>query len=60
MCIDFREEWGQRERERNISRLPPVRAPTRDQTHNLGMCPDRVSNLQPFGVRDDAPTNLAT
>ena len=29
----------------------------RDQTCNLGMCPDWESNLQTFGVWDDAPTN---
>ena len=27
--------------------------------HNLGMCPDEESNLQPFGIWDDAPTNRA-
>ena len=26
----------------------------------LGMCPDRGSNPQPFGVWGNAPTNLAT
>ena len=26
--------------ERNINWLPPVHAPTMDQTHNRGMCPD--------------------
>ena len=31
-----------------------------DWTRNLGMCPDQESNPQPFGVWDDAPTNLAT
>ena len=67
MFIDFREtEWGgAREREpvmweRNIDWLPPIRAPTRDWTWNLGMCPDQESNPQPFGVQDDTPTNRAT
>ena len=53
---------GKREtsmRERSIDRLPPICSPTGctawpksgigDQTHNLGMCPDWESNLQPFG-----------
>ena len=68
MFIDFRQRgrgWGGREREReretgkhwNIDRLPPVWALTGDQTHNLGMCPDRGSNPQVFGVRDNASTN---
>ena len=30
------------------------------QTYNLGMFPDWGSNLQPFGVWDDAPTHGAT
>ena len=29
----------------------------RDQTLDLGMCPDQESNLKPFGVWDNAPTN---
>ena len=37
--------WG-----RNINELPPIHTPTRDQTRNLGMCPDGESNLQLFGV----------
>ena len=66
MSIDFREERkGEREREpsmweRNIDRPPPIHAPTRDQTHNLGMYPDQESNLQPFGVQDDTSINWAT
>ena len=43
-----------REREREKRQLV---APTRDQTHKLGMCPDRGPNPQPFAVRYDAPTN---
>ena len=54
MCIDFRE--GE-EGERNIGQLSPVHAPTGDRTCNLGVCPDQESNLPPFGVWDDAPTN---
>ena len=57
--IDFREKERERERERNIDRLPLVRALTRGQTLSLGMCPDRESNQQHFGVPDGAPTNEA-
>ena len=45
---------------RYLDGLPLVHTPTRDQTHSLGMCPDWESNLQPFGLQDDAPTNWAT
>ena len=38
----------------------PINALTRDQTHNLGMCPDWESNLKPFGVQNNAPANWAT
>ena len=64
MCSLLLEREEGRERERNIDvretviGLPPVHAPTRNQTHNLGMCPDWESNPQPFGVWDDAPTEL--
>ena len=30
-----------------------IHTPTRDQTLNLGMCPDWESNPQPFGLQDD-------
>ena len=46
--------------ERKINRLPPVHAPTKDWTCNLGMCPEQKSNPQPFGVWDGAPTNWTT
>ena len=36
--------------ERNITQLPLERTPTRNQTHNLGMCPDQESNQQPFAL----------
>ena len=36
-------------RERNIDWLPPVRAHTRDCTHNPDMCSDQELNPQPFG-----------
>ena len=50
-----REEGTEREREREGQGekhwcFPPIDAPTRDQTCNLGMCPDLGSNLQSFGV----------
>ena len=62
MLIDLREEGRWREKERNINarnmyRLPHVGATTRDQTHNLGVCPYWESNQQPFGLQDDPPTN---
>ena len=61
MLINFRKRGRGREREgninvRNINQLPPVRALTGDQTHNFGMCPDQELNSQPFGVRDNTPT----
>ena len=53
-----REGEGEREKcERNIDWLPSICNPTRDQTCNLGKCPDRESNLQPFGVWDGTATN---
>ena len=33
---------------------------TRDQPHNLGMCPDWKLNPQSFGAQDDTPTNQAS
>ena len=42
-------------RERNIDRLPLAHAPTGDQTHNPGLCPDWKLNWQPFALQDDAP-----
>ena len=71
MFIDFRERGSGEKREkhrweretsvweRHIHQLPPVRSLTRDQTHNLAVCPDQELNLHPFGVQDDAPTNWA-
>ena len=62
---DFREEERQRERKkhqykRNTDWLPPTCDQTRDQTPNLGMCPNRGSNPQPFSVWDNAPNDYAT
>ena len=37
-----------------------MHAPSRDQAHNLVMCPDWELNLPPSGVQDDAPTIWAT
>ena len=42
---------------KNIYQLPSACTPTSDQTHNLGMCSDRESNPQHFGVWYDAPVN---
>ena len=51
----------QRERERNIEVRGKHRcilhAPTRNQTLDLGMCPDQELNQQPFSVWNDALTN---
>ena len=67
MFIDFREreEVRQREGERNISvrekhwSIASLSAPTRDWTHNLGMCPDR-REPGTFQLWDNDPTNWAT
>ena len=56
MFLSMRE----RENEREINWLPPICTLTKDRTRNLGMCSDWGSNLQTFGVQDDAPTNQAT
>ena len=50
------EGGGEKERETSISCLPYMPR-TRDQTHNRSMCPDWEWDLQPFGVRDDAPAS---
>ena len=53
----------ERRRDRNIDvrgkhwPTAPIGTPTRDRTHKPGMCPDRESNPQFFGVGDDTPTN---
>ena len=64
-----REREREREREKetdtetnidvreNIKWLPPIHAPTRDQTHNLGTWADWGSSPCPFGSRDNAPTH---
>ena len=51
MFIDFRE----REKHRLVaSHIHP----NEDRTHNLGMCPDRESNLQPFGCTGQSSNQL--
>ena len=62
MFIDFRERRRDRQRqvcEKNINLLPPVCDPTRDQTHNLVMCPDWESKLQPFWCVGQCSNQLA-
>ena len=54
MFIDFRER-GKND-VRNIDWLPPIRAPSGEQTHNLGMCPDGGQNPQHSVGWADAPT----
>ena len=49
MLIDFREKEREGEKHRSI-------ALTRDQTLNLGMCPDWELNPQPSSLQDDTPT----
>ena len=56
----FRERGRGLGRERNIDRLPLTCAPSKDQTHNLDMCPDWELNPRPFKLPDDVPTNRAT
>ena len=58
LLILEREEGRGSERERdiyvrNINRLPLALPLTGNQTRNLGMCPDRGSKPQPFGVLDN-------
>ena len=49
---------GRREKETesegNINWLPLILAPTWDQTHNPGMCPNWELKQQPFTLQDDA------
>lgn len=60
MFTDFGDRGREGERNNNAREnqdwLPPICAPTRNQTCNLGMYPDRGLNLQHFGVREDTPT----
>ena len=64
LFLDFIYLFLEREKktlmwERNIDPLPLGHSPTRDQTHNPGMCPDRESNQQLFPWWHNAqPTEL--
>ena len=62
LLILEREEGKAREPmwQKNNIQLPPIHTLTRDQTHNLGMCPDWELNPQPSGLQDGAPTNWDT
>ena len=42
------EEGAKGRGDRNIDQLPLACNPTRNRTRNLGLCPDRESNQQPF------------
>ena len=46
--------------ERNIKLLPLVCSPTKDWTHNLGMCLVQESNLWSFSLENNAPANSVT
>ena len=59
MFIDLKERGREKHWCEKHLLLPPIHTPTRDQTRNLGMCPDWQLNSQPFAVQDDAPTNWA-
>ena len=66
MFIDFleREEGGERKRNIDVREKYPLVTShmhhSYSTNHNLDMCPDRESNLQPFVVWDDAPASWAT
>ena len=45
--------------EKNVHSYPLMRAPTWDWTCNPGVCPDQELNPQPFGLWNDAQTNLS-
>ena len=49
---------GGREREKHTG-LFPICTPTSDQTHNLGMCPEREMNPQPFWKAKWCPDQLS-
>ena len=55
----FLERGGgrEKERERDLERLPSICTPTRDGTRSLGMCPDRESNWRPFSWRNAVNVN---
>ena len=43
-----------------MAQLPSRMLLNKDPNLNLGMCLDGESNLQPFGLPDDIPTNCHT
>ena len=49
-----RGEGREKARERNMGQLSVTWALTREWTCKPGVCPDRESNLRPFGLQDDA------
>ena len=57
MLIGIRERGRETERETSIGCL--LHVPEWDWTHNPGMCPERESNLRPFGLLGDAPNQLS-
>ena len=54
--ITFRQTKGKREK---LIGCLCIRTLTRDQTHNLHMCPDQDLNPWPFSLSDNASTNWA-
>ena len=57
MGIDFRERGRKTSMRERYQLIASYTRPNWGQTSNLGMCPDRESNPQPFGPWEDAPTN---
>lgn len=41
-------------RERDIDQLPSIHAPTKNETHNPGMCTDLEINQQHFEAQENA------
>ena len=52
-----REKHRKTSSERNIDRLPPAHAPTRDRTRNLGKYCAWELNPRPFSLLEDALLN---
>lgn len=59
MLINFRERGRKGERETEIP-MWERNIMTQDQTQNLGMCPNKELNLQPFDTQDYAPFTWTT
>lgn len=51
MIIDLRER--EKDVERSINRFPPLRSPTRDQTHNPLVYKTRFRPAEPPGLEDE-------